>query len=77
MSHHLIRATILPEIIEKICDKYKVDENKALHMFYTSVTGSLFADDKTGLYGQSPLYILSLFEQEQQGFSQYRQPSKR
>ena len=66
MLHHLTRATILPEIIEKICHKYQVHEDKALHMFYTSVTGSLFADDRTGLYGQSPLYIFSLFDQEQQ-----------
>ncbi|MDO8609887.1 MAG: hypothetical protein Q7R95_05025 [bacterium] len=64
MEHHLIRATILPQIINNITDKYKVDENKALHMFYTSHTGKMFSDDDSGLYGQSPLYIFSLFEQE-------------
>lgn len=64
MGHHLIRATILPQIINNIVEKYKVDENKALHMFYTSHTGSLFSADDSGLYGQSPLYIFSIFEQE-------------
>lgn len=64
MAHHLVRATILPEIIKLISKKYNVDENKALDMFYTSVTGSLFSDDETGLYGQSPLYIFSLYQQE-------------
>ena len=64
MGHHLIRATILSQIINNITKKYNVDENKALHMFYTSHTGSLFSDDDSGLYGQSPLYIFSIFEQE-------------
>jgi len=64
MGHHLIRATILPQIIHYITEKYKVDENKAMQMFYTSHTGSLFSDNDSGLYGQSPLYIFSLFEQE-------------
>lgn len=67
MGHHLIRATILPQIIEHIMVKYKVDENQALHMFYTSHTASLYSDDDTGLYGQSPLYIFSIFDQEISG----------
>jgi hypothetical protein len=64
MSHHLVRALILPQIITNITEKYKVDENEALHMFYTSHTGSMFSDDDSGLYGQSPLHIFSIFEQE-------------
>ena len=64
MGHHLIRATILPQIINNITKSYKVDENEALHMFYTSHTGCVFSDDDSGLYGQSPLYIFSIFEQE-------------
>ena len=33
-------------------------------MFYSSATGSSFADDDSGLFGQSPLYIYGLFIQE-------------
>ena len=64
MSHATVRATILPEIIKLICQKNKVSETKAMDMFYDSATGANFADDNTGLYGQSPLYIYGLFETE-------------
>jgi hypothetical protein len=33
-------------------------------MFYTSATAASLADDETGLYGQSALYIFSLFVAE-------------
>lgn len=64
MSHATVRATILPEIIKLICGNYNVSEEQAMDMFYTSKTGESFADDDTGLYGQSPLYIYGLFEEE-------------
>ena len=64
MSHAKVRATILPEIVGLICKNNKVSEMKALDMFYSSATGANFADDNTGLYGQSPLYIYGLFENE-------------
>lgn len=65
MDHYTTRATILPEVIRLICEKYAVSENQALHSFYRSATGASFADDETGLYGQSPLFIFGLYEQEQ------------
>jgi hypothetical protein len=61
MAHHLIKATIIPDIIKLITEKYTVSEKKALDMFYTSATAASLDDDETGLYGQSPLYIFSLF----------------
>jgi hypothetical protein len=64
MSHHLVRAITVPDIVEMIMAKYHVDENMALHLFYTSGTGIAYADDETGLYGQSALYIFSLFVEE-------------
>lgn len=67
MGHYLIRATILPSIIDKIIEKYDVDENEALHRFYNSNVGRMFSVDDTGLYGQSPNYIFYLFEQEIHG----------
>jgi predicted nucleotidyltransferase len=35
-------------------------------MFYTSATAASLDDDETGLYGQSPLYIFSIFNDEMQ-----------
>ena len=61
MDHSTIRAIMLPEIIKHISDKYNISELEALDRFYTSATGSCYADDDTGLYGQSALYIFGLF----------------
>lgn len=66
MSHATVRATILPEIIRLICAEQKVSEREALDLFYGSATGASFADDDTGLYGQSALYIYGLFTEEMQ-----------
>ena len=66
MSHATVRATILPEIIRLICAEQKVSEREALDLFYGSATGASFADDDTGLYGQSALYIYGLFREEMQ-----------
>jgi hypothetical protein len=63
-SHGLIKGAIIPEIIRLIAEKYSVDEEKALDMFYTSATAVSLDDDETGLYGQSPLYIFSLYTDE-------------
>lgn len=64
MSHATIRATILPDIVKLIAEKYNCSEFEALDKFYTSATAASFADDETGLYGQSALYIFSLYEME-------------
>lgn len=67
MNHATTRATILPEIIRLISTKYDMSELEALDKFYTSATGSNFADDETGLYGQSALYVFGLFCEESGG----------
>lgn len=64
MEHGTIRATILPDIIEMIMEKYKLNERQALDSFYRSSTGESFSRDETGLYGQSPLFIFGLYEEE-------------
>jgi hypothetical protein len=66
MAHALVKATIMPEIIRLIAEEYSTTEEKALDMFYTSATAASLADDETGLYGQSALYIFSLFNEEMQ-----------
>ncbi len=64
MSHATVRATNIPAIVKYISEQYSVDENKSLDMFYSSVTAECYADDDTGLYGQSALYIFSMFLNE-------------
>jgi hypothetical protein len=64
MSHHLVRSTILEDIVNRISTKYSVSLDEALGLFYKSETGRLFSDDESGLYGQSSLHIFMLFVDE-------------
>ncbi|MDR0932035.1 MAG: hypothetical protein LBM70_03335 [Victivallales bacterium] len=65
IEHNLIRATLIPEIVKMIAEHFRISESEALNRFYRSATGANLADDETGLYGQSPLYIYGLFLEEQ------------
>lgn len=69
--HATIRATLLPEIVKMIQEKYGWTEDKALDVFFTSATGENFSDDDTGLYGQSALYIFGMFEEEMSNAEAY------
>jgi hypothetical protein len=60
----MAKATITPEIIRLIAEKYRIDDMKALDLWYNSPIAECLADDETGLWGQSPLYIFSLFEED-------------
>ena len=64
MSHGTIRAITLKTIIPLIMNQFNCGENDALKMFYESHIGACYADDSTGLYGQSAQYIFSLFCEE-------------
>ncbi|MCL2088897.1 MAG: DUF3791 domain-containing protein [Oscillospiraceae bacterium] len=64
MPHGTIRAATLPAIVNLIMEKYNTDEDHAMKMFYHSHTGSCYSDDDSGLYGQSALYVFSLFAEE-------------
>ena len=66
MSHGTIRAATMPAIIRLITEHYGVNDDVALSMFYESHIGACFSDDESGLYGQSALYIFSLFREEQE-----------
>ena len=61
MPHGTIRAATLKTIIPLIMERFACEENEALKMFYESHTGICYADNSTGLYGQSAVYIFSLF----------------
>jgi len=61
MAHGTIRAITLKTIIPLIMQYFNCTENEALKMFYESHIGKCYADDSTGLYGQSATYVFSLF----------------
>ena len=64
MTHATVRAANLPDIVHLIAQKYNLSEFDALDSFYKSGTGASYADDSTGLYGQSALFVFSLYVNE-------------
>lgn len=67
IEHNLVRATNIPQIVKILCHYYNISEDEALKQFYESATSANYADDETGLYGQSALHIAGLFIVEQDG----------
>ena len=64
MPHGTIRAATLKSIIPLIMERFACDENAAFKLFYESHIGKCYADDSTGLFGQSAVYIASLLYDE-------------
>ena len=64
MKHTLVKIVITSHVIEYIAEKYKLTIDEARDLFYNSETIKLLSDDETGLYGESFLYVFSLFVEE-------------
>ena len=64
MEHQLSKTLLITNVIELIASKYRISVSEARDKLYNSKIIDLIDDDETGLYGESPLYVLSLFEQE-------------
>ena len=64
MEHQLSKTLLITNVIELIASKYRISVSEARDKLYNSRIIDLIDDDETGLYGESPLYVLSLFEQE-------------
>ena len=64
MSRALYNATVIPEIIKLISKEKNITEQESFDLFYRSKTVKLLNDEETGLYGQSALFIFSIFMQE-------------
>ena len=67
IEHCQVRSINVPEIVKILCRYYNISEDEVLKRFYESATGANYADDETGLYGQSALHIAGLFIVEQDG----------
>ena len=66
-EHHLVRSIVIPEIVRLLCKYYKITEDAASLRFYQSKTAENYADDETGLYGESALHIVGLYIVEKDG----------
>lgn len=67
IEHCLVRATVTPQIIAILSRYYNTGLDESLRRFYESKTAANYADDETGLYSQSALFIAGLFIVEQDG----------
>ena len=63
MSHVLSKTLLISQTIELIAKKYKLSIEEARDRFYNSDIINMLDDDETGLYGESVLYLLSLYEE--------------
>lgn len=62
MGHVLSKTILISQTIELIAKKYKLTIDEARNRFYESNVIELLDDDETGLYGESALYLLSIYE---------------
>lgn len=66
MEHILSKTIIISKVVELIAEKYNVSLLEARNRLYQSDIIDLIDDDETGLYGESPLYVFSLYQEKQQ-----------
>lgn len=64
--HALYNSIIVHDVVKYIAEKYSVSESQALDIYYTSDTAKALSDPETGLYGQSALYIFSVYLEEKE-----------
>ena len=63
MEHVLSKTILISQTIELIAKKYKIFIEEARDRFYNSEIIDILDDDETGLYGESALYLFSLYEE--------------
>ena len=61
-EHILSKTILITQTIELIAKKYKLTLEEARDRFYESDVIRLLDDDETGLYGESALFLLSLYD---------------
>ena len=64
MEHLLAKTLLITKVTELIAKKYSISLAEARDELYSSEIIGFIDDDETGLYGESPLYVFSLFEKE-------------
>ena len=61
-DHVLSKTILITQTVELIAKKYRLSIDDARSRFYESGIVELLDDDETGLYGESALYLFSLYE---------------
>lgn len=61
-NHVLSKIVLISQVIELIAKKYNLTLEEARNRFYESNVIEMLDDDETGLYGESALYLLSLYK---------------
>ena len=64
MEHQLAKTILIRKVSELIAEEYQIPISDARDILYNSRIIELINDDETGFYGESPLYIFSVFENE-------------
>ena len=64
MAHTLSKSILISQVTELIAKQYKIRIDDARDLFYQSKVLEMLNDDETGLYGESALYLFSLFQNE-------------
>ena len=64
MEHALAKIILISQTIELLANEYKLNIDEARDSLYSSRIIDLINDDETGLYGESALFILSLYEND-------------
>lgn len=67
MEHTLAKTILITRVSELVADKYKITLAEARDRIYGSGVVDSIEDDETGLYGESPLYIFSIYEKKIMG----------
>lgn len=62
-NHQLAKSLLIVKVSELIAQKYRILIDEARDKLYSSDLINLIDDSETGLYGESPLYVFSLFEE--------------
>lgn len=62
MGHVLAKTILISKVIELIAKYESISISEARDKLYSSDVINLLDDDETGLYGESPLYIYSIYE---------------
>lgn len=62
----ILSIAIIPQVIDLIADKEKMDEISAIDVFYSSKTYDLLANEKTKMWHYSPLTLYMIWKSEQE-----------
>lgn len=67
----VLLSAIIPDVICKIMDKYKLKENEALSLFYKSNLYKVLEDEDTKVWHYSSLALVEILDSELKGHIEF------